>query len=305
MVHIGPHPDYIADGAAAIATSPNGREMLVLTSGFNVYNGADGKLVPAQSSQYVLRYRISARGSRLVQVLGVPNSFGGIAWVPNGQGFIVGGGVDDNVLVFAKSGARFALRRTIALGHGAGLGADVKPQAAGLAVSPDGGRALVANYYNDSVSLIDLAKGRRIAEQDLRPGKIDAAAKGVAGGENPFAVIWSDATHAWVSAPRDRQVVALRVGPAGLAVSGRVAMLGEPTALLIDHARHRLYATGDNADRLAIIDLAGGGLLAEPRITLPEALGSAPIGKGLNPNGLALLPDGRLLVTLGGLTRWR
>ena len=52
-------------------------------------------------------------------------------------------------------------------------GPDVLPQAAGVAISPDGRRALVANYYNDLVSLIDLASASVIAEQDLRPGKID------------------------------------------------------------------------------------------------------------------------------------
>ncbi|MCZ3272135.1 hypothetical protein NYZ54_19390, partial [Acinetobacter baumannii] len=82
-------------------------------------------------------------------------------------------------------------------------------QAAGVAVSPDGHQALVANYYNDSVSLLDLDRGTVIAEQDLRPGKIDPAQSGIPGGEFPFALAWTDAGHAWVSAPRDRQVVAL------------------------------------------------------------------------------------------------
>ena len=44
---VGPHPDYVADGAAAIAVSPDRREMLVLTSGFNRFNGPDGKVVAA------------------------------------------------------------------------------------------------------------------------------------------------------------------------------------------------------------------------------------------------------------------
>src|SRR5690349_21410320 len=55
---VGPHPSYVADGASAIAVSPDGREMLVLTSGYNLYNGADGKLVTQQSTQYVFRYSI-------------------------------------------------------------------------------------------------------------------------------------------------------------------------------------------------------------------------------------------------------
>jgi DNA-binding beta-propeller fold protein YncE len=301
VVRIGPHPSYVADGAAAIAVSPDGREMLVLTSGFNQYNGADGKVVAEQSTQYIFRYSISAKGAARLQTLQVPNSFGGIAWQPGGRGFIVGGGVDDAVYLFARRGSNFVPAGKISLGHKGGLGVDVQPQSAGVAVSPDGRRALVANYYNDSVTLVDLAGRKVIAEQDLRPGKIDPAQSGVPGGQFPFAVVWTDPAHAWVSAPRDRQIVALSITSAGLAVSGRVATIGEPTMLLADRAGNRLIATEDNADRLAVIDLANGRLVAEPRLALPASLAAGPIGKGLNPNGLALLPDKRLLVTLGGI----
>ncbi|MGN6375815.1 MAG: bifunctional YncE family protein/alkaline phosphatase family protein [Sphingomonas sp.] len=301
VAHVGPDPSYVADGASAIAPSPDGREMLVLTSGYNRFNGPDGKVVPAQSMQYIFRYAIDARGSRWLQTMTVPNSYSGIAWLPDGRGFIVGGGVDDNVHLFRRRQNGFAETGTIALHHQAGLGAGVKPQAAGVAISPDGHRAIVANYYNDSVSLLDLDRRTVIAEQDLRPGKIDPAQSGVPGGEYPFAIAWTDASHAWVSSPRDRQIVALSVAPSGLRVAGRIATIGEPTALLADRKTGRLFATEDNDDRLAIVDLGSARLAAEPRLTLPEALGAPPLGKGLNPNALAQLPDGRLLVTLGGI----
>ena len=301
VTRIGPNPSYVADGASAIAVSPNGREMLVLTSGFNRYDGPDGKNVPQQSTQYIFRYSIGAKGAVRLQTLQVPNSFGGIAWQPDGRGFIVGGGVDDAVYLFARRGSKFVPAGKIPLGHKAGVGADVLPQAAGVAVSPDGRRALVANYYNDSVSLVDLVQRKLIAEQDLRPGKIDPAQSGVPGGEFPFAIAWTDATHAWVSAPRDRQLVALSVTRSAVQVSGRVVTIGEPTALLVDRRTRRLIATEDNADRLAFVDLKSGRLVAEPRLTLPASLAADPMGKGLNPNGLAALADGRLLVTLGGI----
>ncbi|WP_294072288.1 bifunctional YncE family protein/alkaline phosphatase family protein [Sphingomonas sp.] len=301
VTHVGPHPGFVADGAAAIAVSPNGREMLVLTSGFNIYNGRDGKILPQQSTQYVFRYAIGASGAIALQTLQVPNSFGGLAWLPNGRAFVVGGGVDDAVYLFARKGSTFRADGKIALGHKAGLGASVQPQAAGVAVSPDGRQALVANYYNDSVSLVDLARRTIVVEQDLRPGKIDPSQAGVPGGEFPFAVAWTDARHAWVSAPRDRQLVRLEITPASLRVTARIATVGEPTALLLDRKARRLIATEDNDDRLAILDLASSRLVAEPRLDLPTVLAAGPLGKGLNPNGLAILPDGRLLVTLGGI----
>jgi len=301
VAQVGPHPSYIADGAAAIAVSPDKHEMLVLTSGYNRYNGADGKRVEAQSTQYVFRYAITDRGARRLQTLQVPNSFGGIAWQPDGRGFIVGGGVDDAIYLFSRRGSQFVATGKIPLGHKAGLGADVLPQAAGVAISPDGRRALATNYYNDSVGLIDLTTRTVMAEQDLRPGKIDPASSGVPGGEFPFAVAWTDAAHAWVSAPRDRQLVALTITGDRLTVTRRVKTIGEPTSLLLTRQGHQLIATEDNADRLALIDTVTGRLIAEPRLAMPVALAAPPLGKGLNPNGLATLADGRLLVTLGGI----
>ena len=55
VAHVGPRPETLADGAAAIAISPDKREMLILTSGFNRVNGPDGAVMPAQSTQYVMR----------------------------------------------------------------------------------------------------------------------------------------------------------------------------------------------------------------------------------------------------------
>ena len=301
VTHVGPYPGFVADGASSVAVSPDNREMLVLTSGYNLYNGPDGKLVPKQSTQYIFRYSISGRSAVRLQTLQVPNSFGGIAWQLNGRGFIVGGGVDDAVYLFTRHGSTFVSSGKIALGHKAGLGWKVLPQAAGVAVSPDGRSALVANYYNDSVSLIDLALRTVTAEQDLRPGKIEPAQAGIPGGEFPFSVVWTDATHAWVSAPRDRQLVALSIAPARIKVIARVPTVGEPTALLVDNKNRRLLATEDNADRLAFIDLNNMRVEAEPRLTLPDALGAGPVGKGMNPNGVAILPDGRFLVTFGGI----
>ncbi len=301
VTHIGPMPDYVADGAAAIAVSPRHDEMLVLTSGFNRVNNAKGSLDPVQSQQYIFVFRIDAKGATRTQTLAVPNSYSGIAWRPDGNGFIVAGGLDDNVHVFTRGTGGFAEQGTpIKLGHAKGNGAGVLPQAAGVAVSPDGRRALVANYYNYSVSLIDLVAGRVMAERDLRPGKIDPAQRGVAGGEFPFAIAWTDAAHAYVSAPRDRQIVKLAIGAQQVSVAARLATLGEPTALLFDPAAKHLYATEDNADRLAMVNTATGRLIAEPRLGLPDAIDSGRLPKGLNLNGLALTPNHRLLVTYGG-----
>ncbi len=301
VAHTGPFPDYVADGAAAVALSPDKRELLVLTSGFNRFNDPQGHIALAQSGQYVMIYALTPKGAVFKQSVVIPNSFSGVAWAPDGTRFYVGGGLDDAVYEFARGAAGFASAGApIKLGHKDGVGVDVKPQAAGVAISPDGARLLVANYYNDSVSLIDTKTRKVVAEQDLRPGKINTNNTGVAGGEYPFAVVWADDSHAYVSAARDREVEHVLVFNNTINVVERIKTIGEPTALLFDKASARLYATEDNADRIAIIDTKKNKLIAEPRIDLPEALNAQVKGKGSNPNGLALA-KGHLLVTLGGI----
>ena len=76
---------------------------------------------------------------------------------------------------------------------GGAVGLAVKPSAGAVAVRPDGRRLLVANFQNDSVSVIDLSTGT-IAEADLRPGAIAAASSGLPGGSFPRAVVWSGPT---------------------------------------------------------------------------------------------------------------
>ena len=302
VAHVGPYPDTIADGAAAIAVSPNKREMLVLTSGYNRVNGPDGAVIAAQSMQYVFRYAIDGPAAHWLQTLQVPNSYSGLAWASDGKAFFVGGGVDDTLMRFDRSSTGFVPSDApVRLGHKAGNGIDVAPQAAGVAVSPDGKQLLVANYYNDSVSLVDLSASSVVAEQDLRPGKIDPAQAGTAGGEFPFAVVWRDNYRAYVSAPRDREIVELDIGPGKIGVAGRIKVTGEPTAMQLDSARSRLYATEDNSDLLAVVDTASGKLVAEVPMGLPAGLADAPLGRGTNPNALALTADHNLLVTYGGI----
>ena len=57
-------PGFVADHAAASALSPDGATLLVVTSGYNLFNGPDGNVVPSQSSEYVFVFpgAVSLRG---------------------------------------------------------------------------------------------------------------------------------------------------------------------------------------------------------------------------------------------------
>ncbi len=183
-------PNFRADHAASTATSPDGKTLVVLTSGYNETNWTPntaptssviGYEVPAESGEWIFVYDIAHNSAPVQkQVLTVPNSFSGIAFDPSGREFYVGGGQDDNVHVFDKSHGVWSEKTvttdagtapaTIALGHSAGLGLQNYPVTAGLDVTADGTKLIVANYENDSISIVALAT-QSVVDSDLRPGK--------------------------------------------------------------------------------------------------------------------------------------
>jgi hypothetical protein len=164
------YPDFVVGQTVATTISPDGKTLLILTSGYNLNNDASGNFDPSASPEYVFVYDLSKSGSpQQKQVLQVPNTYNGIAWNPNGTEFYVSGGVNDNVHVYdfnagswAESGAPIALNHSIAtaFGIGGGLGILIQPAAARLAVNSAGTQILVANYENDSVNVCNTLNSR-------------------------------------------------------------------------------------------------------------------------------------------------
>ena len=294
-------PDHDAGQAAALALSPDGGTLLILTSGYNLLFGADGKPIPAASMEYVFVYDVSGPSPVKRQVIPIPNSFLGLAWAPAGDRFYVSGGVDDDVLEYAGAPGVFAQKRRFQLGHKAGAGLAVAPEAGGLSVSPDGRRLLVSNFQNDSVSLIDLKSGE-ISEQDLRPGVVDPRRTGESGGSFPRAVQWVRNDRAYVTSERDREVIALLVQGGAVSVVGRIKMLGQPIALALNRSGSRLYVALDDTDGVAVVDTATDKIVERISTLVPPQLLSARLKRlgGTGSNGLALSPDGGALLVTNG-----
>jgi len=285
---------------SAMAASPDGALIAVVTSGFNEMALPGGAPDKANSTERLMIFRPGADGPVKLAQAPLPATFAGLAWSANGARLAVTLGVGDAVQVFAWDGTRLSADGApIALGHAAGIGLNVKPAAAGVAwVGAD--RLLVTNFMNDSVSLVDVTARKMAAELDLRPGKLDPARRGVPGGTYPFRVAVVAPGRAVVSAPRDRELVTLAVDGDRLSVLARVKAEGEPTALL-PLPDGRLLATGDNADTLIVLAADGVSVSEHPLVALPATTAGGTRPKGLNPNALALGAGGRLWVTLGGL----
>jgi YVTN family beta-propeller protein len=295
-------PAFTVDHAVTTALSPNGKTLLVLTSGYNAITAPDdsGDFVPDLSNEYVFVYDVTGSQPAKQQVLQVPNTFVGMAWNPRGDEFYVGGGVNDNLHVFHWGGSSFAeVTPAIALGHTAGLGLAVPPTTAGVGVDGEGKQVVVANYENDSVSIVDLAT-KAVTEVELRPGKINASQSGTAGGEYPY---WIEikGKKAYISSQRDREVVVLDL--ATNTVRGRIEVGAQPNKMALAHDGARLFVANGGADTVSVIDTRTDRVVEEFRVTAPAAVLANPRGfTGANPNSLALSPDDRLLyVTNGGI----
>jgi YVTN family beta-propeller protein len=299
-------PDFLAGQAVSSAVSPDGKTLMVLTSGFNRLSDADGTAIPEASNEYVFVYDISRGEPVQKQVLQVPNSFVGLAFAPNGKSIVVSGGVDDTVHVFALGASGWAESGApIALGHGGvgnglwqnvlGVGSSVTPVAAGVAFSADGRKLVVANYENDSISVIDVASRSKVGELDLRPGKRDPAASGTAGGEFPYAVVIRGNQTAYVSSLRDREIVVVDVRSAPRVV-GRIPLAGNPGKMLLDRTGARLFVASDNSDTVDVIDTRTERVVRRLQTTAPPGwFGDRKAPVGSSPNGLALSPDERTL----------
>jgi DNA-binding beta-propeller fold protein YncE len=248
------------------------------------------------------------------QVLQVPNTYVGIAFAPAGNAFYVSGGDDDNVHAFANvAGVWTESGAPLRLGNGSGLGltrgipalgfpATLPAQAAGVAVSADGKTLAVANNANDSVSVIDVARGS-VQTLDLRPGKNDPASRGVPGGEFPYWVSFKGNNSLYVSSLRDREIVVVSVNGAPLAgkaaVSQRIALKGNPGKMILNRAQTRLLIASDNSDTVDIVDTTRNVLVGSIDTTAPA--GDVRVRRGSSPNSLALSPkEDTLYVTNAG-----
>jgi DNA-binding beta-propeller fold protein YncE len=299
--HLRRFPSFVAGQPVTIAPSPDGKTLLVLTSGYNRNSGRNGRWIKGDSEQYIFVFDVSHDVPHQVQVLRIPNTFDGIVWNQAGTAFYASGGVNDDVYTFARRGDRWRQSgHPIRLGHRKGLGTDVKPEAADLAVTANGQRLLVANFENDSVSLVNLRARRTIDELDLRPGKINPRETGVPGGEFPFWVLIHGNNRAWVSSPRDRQIVVLDLLPKPHVV-GRISLPGQPNRMILNRDATRLYAALGTVDRVAVIDTRTSRVLEEIHTTAPRSVFPNP-GRltGSNPDALALSPNQKILYVSNG-----
>src|SRR5258706_2128715 len=295
-------PTFTVGQAVTTAVSPDGKTLLILTGGYNKQNFTSGpnagRTNLAEANEYIFVFDISAGKPLQMQVLQVPNAYDGLAFNPSGKEFYVSGGPDENVHFFDWNGSSWVESGTpVKLGHtwAIALGS-ITPGAMGLAVTGDGKRLVVANYENDSVSLVDIAVRAVRGELDLRPGG------GKAGGTYPEWVAIQGSNTAFVSSARDREIDVVDLTGNVLTVTDRIKVKGQPTRLALNPKQTRLYVAESSSDAVAGISTKTHKVLEEIGTTAPKSVFANERGyKGSSPNSVTVSSDGGFLyVTNGG-----
>jgi len=299
------YPTFVAGGAVKSQLSPDGKTLAVLCAGQNTLYKADGSVDPASSTQFIFLYDVSGANvgtPKLSQVIQQTNAHVGLVWAPDGSMLYAAGGNDDAVYAYAKTGGSWTQSAKIDLGHSSkGVGISVQPNASGLAISADGKTLVVANNYNDSISVIDTATNTVRYEHDLRPYfDKNEGNPGQAGGTYPFAVALKGNGMAYVSANRDREVVVVDVSsPAAGRLVSRIKLDGNPLGMTLDADQGRLYVAQDNADQVAVIDTSANTIVKKLDTRGPSSLVTGKIRKvrytGASPIAVTLAPNGKTL----------
>src|SRR5215471_18143630 len=309
------YPDFVAGEAVRSQLSPDGITLAVLCAGQNSLYKPDGTVDVAASTQFIFLYDVSGTNAQapvLTQVIQQTNSHVGLVFSPDGSTLYATGGRDDAVYAYGKGSSSWILTATINLGHcvggtctaqaPGGIGIGVFPNASGLGISADGKTLVVANNYNDSISVIDTVSRSVRYEHDLRPYFTgNEGTNGGAGGTFPFAVVVKGNT-VYVSSDRDREVIVVDISsPTSGRLVGRIRLDGNALGMTLDASGSRLFVAEDNADQVAVIDTVRNAVVAKIDARAPARMlsgfrdGSRIHYTGAATFAVTLSRDGRTL----------
>lgn len=205
----------------------------------------------------------------------------GLAWSADGTRAFASAAANSKIRTYSYTGGKLTEGTALQLPTSTSGGKALNLFPAGLALTPDGKRLVVADQLADAVSVVDLGTGNVTTTP---------------GGHRPLWVTLShDGGTAYVTNQGASTVTVLNIAGAEPKVTGNLDVGLHPNKSLLSKDGKTLYVANGDADTVSVVDLVAGKSSA---ISLAPYK-NAPVGS--NPTGLALDGEGdRLLVSNSG-----
>jgi YVTN family beta-propeller protein len=285
--HAGPRPDGTAVTPVGQRVTPAGEQTRLGDLPLHAVLSPDRRtLLVTNDGQGVQSLQVvDARTRQVRQTLAYPAPealFAGLAFSPDGGRVSASGGGNDIIRTYAVAGGTLTEGRPIALPATNPAGVKVNLYPAGLAVTPDGGRLVVADSEADAVTVVDLGGGA--------PATVPV-------GHKPYWVTLSrDGGSAYVTHQGATTLSVLDL-TGGTPVVRRTIPVGtHPNKSVLSRDGRTLYVANGDSDEVSVVDT--GTERVTRTISLAPYRGAQV---GSNPDSVTLSPDSsRLYVANSG-----
>jgi YVTN family beta-propeller protein len=281
LQHAGPKSDGTAVTPIGFTVTPAGQQTNLGDLPLGAVSSPDGRwLVVSNDGQGAQSLQVVDTATRKVtQTLPYPAPkalFVGLAFAPDGHTLYASGGGNNLIRRYTVNNGTLTEGTPIPLPTTNPTGARINPLPAGIAVTPDGQRLLVADQQADALSVIDLATG---------------TVHTAAGGHHPYAVVSSTDGHsAYVTNQGGNTMSVFDLTGPQPAVQKTITVGTHPNKALASADGRTLYVANGDSDEISVIDTATAAVTHT--ISVAPYRG-APVGS--NPDALALSADGRTL----------
>lgn len=280
--HAGPIGDQTALTPVGFTVTPAGKQTDLGDLPLAAVASPDGRfLVVSDDGQATQSLQVvDTDSAAVVQTLPYPAPqalFVGLAFAPDGRTLFASGGGEDVVRRYTvDSAGRLTETTPIALPTTNPAGAAVNPFPAGLAVTPDGRRLVVADAQADAVSVVDLPTG---------------AVHTTTAGHRPYGVVTAlDGRTAYVTNQGANTVSVVDISGAEPAQRATIPVGTHPNAVVSSADGATLYVADGDSDEVSVIDTAAR------RVSATISLAPYPGAQvGSNPDALSLTRDGATL----------
>ena len=281
LQHAGPGPDGTGVTPIGFTVTPAGQQTNLGDLPLGAVSSPDGRwLVVSNDGQGTQSLQVvDTTTSKVTQTLPYPAPqalFVGLAFAPDGKTLYASGGGNNLIRRYTVTNGRLTEGTPIPLPTTNPAGATINPLPAGIAVTPDGQRLLVADQQADAMSVIDLATN---------------AVHTTTAGPHPYAVVASaDGRSAYVTDQGANTVSVLDLTGPEPAVHQTITVGTHPNKAVASTDGHTLYVANGDSDEISVIDTATA------TVTRTISLAPYPGAQvGSNPDAVALSGDGHTL----------